>query len=203
MNSNGLLVVGAGGHGRSVAEAAMLEKKWHSIHFVDDRAHEIDNVNGLSVVAPLRDLTSIGRKYQGIIVAIGHNETRGQLIQQILDASLPLATVTHPSAFISQFSEIGPGSAVMAGAVVGANAQLGVGCIVNCNATVDHDCVLQNFCHLGVGVNLPGGVEVGKGVLLQAGVSVEAQLRIPSWAFWSTGKTVTQHEVDKLCTARK
>jgi sugar O-acyltransferase (sialic acid O-acetyltransferase NeuD family) len=203
MNSNGLLIVGAGGHGRSVAEAAMLQKKWDFIHFVDDRALDTDNINGFPLVAPPHDLFSIAPKYQGIVIAIGHNTTRAKFIQKLLDNSLPLVTIIHPHAFVSQFAEIAAGCTIMSGACVGANARVGVGCIVNCNSTVDHDCVLNAYCHLGVGVHLPGGVKLGQGALLQAGVSAAAQIDIPAWTVWPVGKAVTQEAVNNFYTENK
>ncbi|MGX5913523.1 NeuD/PglB/VioB family sugar acetyltransferase [Aliidiomarina sp. Khilg15.8] len=201
MSLKKLLIVGAGGHGRSVAEAAMLEDKWDVIHFVDDCFHEVETINEVAVVAPLQKLITTAHHYQGIVIAIGNNATRAQLTQQLLNVSLPLVTIIHPSAFVSKFADIGPGCTIMSGATVGANAQLGVGCIVNCNSTVDHDCVLHDFCHLGVGVHLPGGVIMGEGALLQAGASAGVQVEIPAWTVWSVGKAVTQEALDKLCTA--
>jgi shikimate 5-dehydrogenase len=37
MSERTLLIIGAGGHGKAVAEAALLSGEWQGVAFVDDR----------------------------------------------------------------------------------------------------------------------------------------------------------------------
>lgn len=175
---NKLFVIGAGGHGRSVAEAAMLSNDWHDIVFLDDAFPQQLSSGAWPIVADTQGLQGVIKPGDNVIVAIGNQAVREQLCQKLVDTGAYLATVIHPKAWVSTGAKVGGGVAVMAGAVVGTNAMVGMGAIVNANATVDHDVVLGDFAHLGVGVQLAGGVVVGDRAWLQAGSSAGYKVNV-------------------------
>lgn len=171
MNNQTLLIVGAGGHGKAVAEAAVLSGQWQSIVFVDDRWPQFQQCAGWPVVANINGLTEAWSTAHGAIAAIGNNAIRERCLEAIRASGVPLVSVIHPRAFISPTATIGEGSAVMAMAIIGTGSMVGLATIVNANATVDHEAVLEDFAHLGVGVQLAGGVHVKARAWLQAGCS--------------------------------
>jgi sugar O-acyltransferase (sialic acid O-acetyltransferase NeuD family) len=171
-----LLVIGAGGHGKAVAEAALLSGEWQRIAFVDDRWPELRETFGWPVVADVAGLAALAIQCEGAIVAIGNNDLREQCVNAIHRAGLQLVTIVHPRACVSAAAVIGAGTAIMALAMVGVDVVIGVGAIVNANATVDHDATLGAFAHLGVGVQLAGGVSIGARAWLQAGCSAGYQV---------------------------
>ena len=165
----GLLIVGAGGHGRSVAEAVLAAGSYKVVGFVDDAASALQHVWALPVFGATADLTSY-REYADVaIVAMGNNRLREELHGRLTVAGFELATVVHPKAVVSPRAVIGAGCAIMAGAIVGTEAQLGAGVIVNCGAVVDHDCRVDDFGHLGVNAAMSGGSVLGRGAWMQAG----------------------------------
>lgn len=164
-----LLIVGAGGHGRSVAEAVLAAGSYKVVGFVDDAASALQHVWALPVFGATADLTSY-REYADVaIVAMGNNRLREELHGRLTVAGFELATVVHPKAVVSPRAVIGAGCAIMAGAIVGTEAQLGAGVIVNCGAVVDHDCRVDDFGHLGVNAAMSGGSVLGRGAWMQAG----------------------------------
>lgn len=171
MNNRTLLIVGAGGHGKAVAEAAALSGQWPAIVFVDDRWPDLQQCSGWPVVANVARLAEFRDRVHGAIAAVGNNAIRERCVEAIRDSGMPLVSVVHPRAFVSPTVTIGAGSAVMAMAIVGTDALVGLATIVNANATVDHDAILDDFAHLGVGVQLAGGVHVKSSAWLQAGCS--------------------------------
>ncbi|MBD9656077.1 acetyltransferase [Pseudomonas sp. PDM12] len=186
-----LLILGAGGHGRAVAEAALLSGKWQSVRFLDDRWPELSDLYGIAVVGKPEDIDAHASTGSAAIAAVGNNALRERWSQLIETAGLPLAKVIHPRAFVSNAAEVGNGVAVMAMAMVGVGAVLGQGAIVNANATVDHDAVLGDFAHLGVGVQLAGGVKVGARAWLQAGCCAGYHVVVEDGALHAPG-TVLQ-----------
>lgn len=164
-----LLILGAGGHGKAVAEAALLSGDWQYVLFVDDRWPQLQVSFGFPVVADIAGLASVTGRAQAAIVAVGNNALREQWMDAVSAQGLPLATVIHPRACVSPSAQLDEGCAIMALAMVGVDARLGRGTIVNANATVDHDASLGDFAHLGVGVQIAGGVVVGARSWLQAG----------------------------------
>ncbi|AYN22222.1 NeuD/PglB/VioB family sugar acetyltransferase [Alcaligenes aquatilis] len=169
MNTQDILyIVGAGGHGRAVAEAA-LENGWENIRFIDDSYQDGKQVDGWPVVGSTSHLPELIQPNDCAIVAIGNQHTRAALVQRLSELQASLTTIIHPRAYVSPSARLGSGVAIMAGAIVGAHAQVGQGCIVNANATVDHDAILHDFAHLGVGTQLAGGVIIETMAWLQAG----------------------------------
>src|SRR3990167_2366935 len=171
MSEKTLLIIGAGGNGKAVAEAALLSGEWQRIAFADDRWPELCEAFGWPVVADVAGLAALEIQVAGAIAAVGNNAAREQWVKAIRAAGLPLVTVVHPRACVSAAATIGEGSAIMALAMVGVDATIGKAAIVNANATVDHDASLGDFAHLGVGVQLAGGVKIGARAWLQAGCS--------------------------------
>jgi len=171
-----LLVIGAGGHGKAIAEAALLTCEWQQILFADDRWPELRETFGWPVVADVAGVSYLQASADGAIAAVGNNVLREQWVKVIHAAGLPLVTVVHPRACVSDSAVMGAGAAIMALAMVGVDAVIGEGAIVNANATVDHDASLGAFAHLGVGVQLAGGVKIGARAWLQAGCSAGYQV---------------------------
>ncbi|MEW6996611.1 hypothetical protein AADZ86_02735 [Colwelliaceae bacterium BS250] len=166
-----LVIVGSGGHGQAVADLALSSGKFEKVSFVDDSYPDNTTALNLDVLGKSDSLFSGTIKFDACIVAIGNNAVRKKLVSKIVEHNLPLISLIHPRAWVSDYATIGLGVVVMAGAIVGTNAKLALGSLVNANAAVDHDCFLDEFAHIGVGVNLAGGVKVGKSVWLQAGCS--------------------------------
>lgn len=167
-----LLVVGAGGHGRSVAEVAKLSGQFEVVGFLDDTLPEGQIVCGLPVLGPVAGMAEHRTIVDQAIVAIGNNAVREKLMQQLTLAGFELATVVHPRAIVSPSALLGAGSAVMAGAIVGTEAHLGVGVIVNCGAVVDHHATVEDVGHLGVNSSMAGGTILGHAAWLQAGAAL-------------------------------
>jgi len=157
---SGLLIIGAGGHGKVVADTALL-LGWKHVAFLDDRAATLGSPLGLAIVGTLGDLTAQARAFSSAIVAIGEAKRRLELTDRCRRSGLDVVSIVHPMAFVSKFASIGPGSVVFAQSAVNVDARIGAACIVNTGATVDHDCLIGDGVHICPGAHLAGGVRVG------------------------------------------
>ena len=175
--SDSILIVGAGGFGRSVADAIAAGNLFSVAGFIDDRGPELGKVLGHAVLARLPDLEALRRDFPRLVVAIGDNARRREVCERALAAGFTLATVIHPRAWVSPHARIGAGSLVMAGAIVGTEALLGTGVVVNAAAVVDHHARVGDYGHLGIGALMAGGsvlppqARLGEGAVLLAGQS--------------------------------
>ncbi|HZG84973.1 acetyltransferase [Paenibacillus sp.] len=187
---NKLLIVGASGHGKVVADIALKMDKWQNVHFLDDDTR-IKSAMGLEVIGTSDDVfTHIG-EYE-IFVGIGNNANR-QKIHEILEtfgASIPV--LIHPNAVIGSLVDIGIGTAVMAGAIVNSCTKIGKGCIVNTGCTIDHDNDIEDFVHISPGAHLAGTVKVGKGSWLGIGSVVSNNINITSGCKVGAGSVVVK-----------
>ena len=167
-----LLVVGAGGHGRSVAEAAELSGQFEVVGFLDDDIPIGEVVFKSHILGNVASITNHYSVIDQAIVAIGNNAVREKITQQLTEAGYTMATVVHPCAFVSPTAKVGEGGAIMAGAIVATEALLGVGTIVNCGAVVDHHAMVEDYGHLGVNSSMAGFTVLGRGAWMQAGSAV-------------------------------
>lgn len=174
-----LIILGAGGHGQSVAEAAELSHKYDEILFLDDAWPKLKVVAGWKVVGAIGDFTQYAVEGSVAFVAVGNNTLRKTWTALVLESPIELINIIHPTAFVSPRAQLSRGIAVMAGAIVGTSARVGDGCIINANSTLDHDAQMDEYSHLGVGVHIAGGVKVGKQVFLQAGSCAGYYVSIP------------------------
>ena len=176
--SKRVIVIGAGGHGRSVAEAILLLGRDELVGFVDDGADANAKVWTYPILGRTDSLHTLRALADTVVVAIGNNAVREKLHSRVRDAGFELLNVIHPAAFVSPTATLGAGCAVMAGAVVGTEAQLGEGVIVNCGATVDHHCRVDAFGHLGVNACMAGGSVLGHRAWMQAGAALGYGVKI-------------------------
>ena len=187
---NKLLIIGASGHGKVVADIALKMNKWQSIAFLDDDK-SIKTSMGLEVIGTSDDVFTHIDEYE-IFVGIGSNTTR-QRIHEMLEtfgASIPI--LIHPNAVIGSQADIGIGTAVMAGAIINCCTKIGKGCIVNTGSTIDHDNNLEDFVHISPGAHLAGTVKVGKGSWLGIGTVVSNNINITNGCIVGAGSVVVK-----------
>ncbi|WP_338050797.1 acetyltransferase [Ramlibacter algicola] len=166
-----LLILGAGGHGRVVADAALAQGTWERVCASDrdpDRCHG-ELLPGVPLQAP--DAPGPAAVHIAIGAATGRE-------REARAASLPLATVVHPHASVSPLARVGAGSFVAAQAVLAPLAQLGSCVIVNHGAVIDHDCVVGDFSHVAPLAALGGQARVGARVLVGAGAHLLPGVRV-------------------------
>ena len=165
-----LVILGAGGHGRSVVDAAFKQGKWQSICFLDDSMTEscLGSVPIVGRISEAKDMAD-GSEF---IVAIGDNGSRRILCESLERLHVEMALVVHPSAEIGLGVNLAPGTAILAGAIINCNARVGKGCIINTGATIDHDCTIHDFVHISPGVHIGGTVQIGEETWIGIGASL-------------------------------
>ena len=115
------------------------------VGFLDDALPVGDTMLGVPVLGSLASLSKHRAAADQVIVAIGNNAVRENLMDQLGAAEWGFATVVHPRAIVAPSALLGAGSAVMAGAIVGTEARLGVSSIMNCDAVVVHHGVAEDL----------------------------------------------------------
>ncbi|MEG1256976.1 NeuD/PglB/VioB family sugar acetyltransferase [Clostridium sp.] len=168
-----LLIVGAGGHGRVVAEAAELMGLWENIGFLDDRI-DTNMVLNHRIIGKLNDYERFADQYDYAIICIGDNEKRLELIEKVLKAGYKVPVIIHPKSSVSKYSFIKEGTVILAGAVVNTNASIGRGCIVNINSCIDHDSTLEHGVHICSGAVVRSMCSIGRLSYIRAGACIKA-----------------------------
>lgn len=184
-----LAILGASGHGKVVADTAEC-CGWQVIEFFDDTWPQVPSIGGWPVVGTTEDLLRRVAEYDGVLVAIGNNRVRQNKLQQLKGSGAKIPVLVHPSAVISRYASIGPGTVVFASAVVNAYAVIGEGAILNTGCSIDHDCVLGICVHVSPGARLAGTVSVGDGSWIGIGACVRQVISIGSNVVVGAGAAV-------------
>ena len=177
---NRLIIIGAGGHGKVIADIA-VKNGYKDIVFLDDD-ESIEECAGFPIIGKIQDAEVLeGDK----IVAVGNS-----VIRERIQKGIDTITLIHPDAVIGRRVSVGKGTVVMAGAIINSDSVIGDGCIINTAASVDHDCVVEDFSHVAVGAHLCGTVHIGKSTWIGAGATVSNNISICSNCIVGTGAAV-------------
>lgn len=183
-----LIIVGASGHGKVIADIALKMNQWEKISFLDDD-ESLKTSLGLEVIGKTKDAFK-HKTNADFFVAIGKNDTRERVLESFIQEGLSIATLVHPSAIIGIGVEIGIGTAIMAGVVINSSTLIGKGCIINTSSSIDHDNVIEDYVHVSPGVRLAGTVIIGKKCWLGIGSSVSNNINISSGCILGAGGCV-------------
>lgn len=184
-----LLIIGAKGHGRVVADIALKTNRWHCISFLDDNEELIPSM-GIEVIGKVKDVLKFSNDCD-VVVAIGCNETRKRIQEKLKkEFNISIPTLVHPNAIIGGQVKIGEGTVIMGGVVINCGTTIGSGCIINTGATVDHDSFIEDYVHISPGVHLAGTVKVGECTWLGIGSIVINNISITSGCKIGAGAVV-------------
>jgi sugar O-acyltransferase (sialic acid O-acetyltransferase NeuD family) len=182
MTARSIVVYGASGHGKVVADAARSQG-YELRGFIDDAPERAGSTLWGVPVHLFADFIGAREKWwPGVQVAlgVGSNGARQRCHGRLRDAGVSVATVVHASAVVAPTATIGEGTVIMAGAVVNPDAKVGAGCIINTGSVVEHDCVLGDYVHLSPNVALGGAVRIGERTHLGLGAVAIPGTRIGS-----------------------
>lgn len=185
-----LLIVGAGGHGRVIADTALRTGRWSEIAWADDLADRTVPVLGFPVVGTRHDLSALRSRFDAAVVAIGDNRWRVAVTMELQALGYECPVIVAPEAVVSTHSVLGPGTVVLANAIVGVGAHTGCACILNHACTVDHDCMLGDGVHVCPGANLAGNVEIRDRAWIGIGAAVIQGVKIGMDAVIGAGAAV-------------
>lgn len=168
-----LVIIGASGHGKVVADIAK-KNGYERIIFLDDNV-SLTECGGYAVVGKSSRYAEFDCD---VFVAIGNPKIREKIQTQTELAGKRIPTLIHPSASIAENVSIGKGTVVVAGAVINPDTVIGKGCIINTCASVDHDCVIADFVHVSVGAHVAGTVTIDKYTWIGAGATVSNNISV-------------------------
>jgi UDP-perosamine 4-acetyltransferase len=188
-----ILLLGAGGHGKAIADLLLADGSYQVVGFVD-AAPKASQVLGLPVLGDESQLATLAA--QGIALAhaaVGDNAQRLAAAGRLRAAGFALPSLSHPAALIGHGARVADGAAILARAVIGPEAEIGALALINTGAIVEHDCVVEEAAHIGPGAVLAGGVRVGAGALIGAGAAVRPGVVIGAGAVVGAGAAVVEN----------
>lgn len=199
-----MVIFGASGHGKVVADIIKLENKFSIDCFLDD-AEKGDSFYGF----PLYLREGYFQEIKNLFIAIGDNRIRKKIHGEF---NVNFPSIKHPSAILSNSVTIGEGTCFMANSTVNADTKIGKQCIVNTSASIDHDCEIGDYVHvspnaslagnvsvgelshIGIGASIIQGINIGKNVMIGAGSVIINNIPDHSIVIGVPGKIIKKNE---------
>lgn len=175
--SRAIYIIGAGGHALSVAEAVVAS------------GLDLEGFVGLSRpeagILPRPVLDAVPRQHVvsggGLVLGLGDNATRENAATGLARYGADVfPVIVHPSASVSRFSRIAPGTVVLQMATIGSGATVGEFALLNTGSVLDHQCELGAFASLAPGAVVGGHVVIGARTAIGIGATVKHEVAIGS-----------------------
>ena len=179
MSKEKLLLVGAGGFGRMVAEMAMLQ---YDCAFVDDGQPVGAEICVIPVVGGLANLPELRKEYDLLVVGIGNNQFRAQVYEKAKVLGFAFPNIVAPSACISPFAKVGCGCVVLQNACVQNGASVGNGVLLNVGTEVHCDAAVGDYALIYTNSVVRTGVIVGSFARIGSNATVCNHAAVPDGA---------------------
>ncbi|MCQ4726147.1 acetyltransferase [Anaerotignum faecicola] len=171
-----LIVVGAGGHARSVIDIILQNNEYDLIGCIDKSYGTANTVSGMDDIPIIGNDDMLEEFFisgvKNIFVAIGENKLRDKIFKKVSDIGFNAVNVISRRAYISERAKLKKGICVMAGACINVNTVIEDNCIINTNSSIDHDCRIGRSVHIAPGAAISGTVSIGDYTHIGTGVNV-------------------------------
>ena len=161
-----LLILGAGGYGKTVADVA-AQLGYDEIRFLDDSR------TGPDILGTCEEYAKFLDRDTDIYPAFGHNWNRMKWLNLFMERGLSVPTLVHPRAYVSPTANLGAGTVVLPMAVVNTGVTVKEGCIINIGALIDHDSVIEAGCHLAPGAIVKAENRIVAGSKIESDIIVQ------------------------------
>lgn len=186
------VIFGAGGHGKSVADAFELQMPGCLDGFIDDDESLADTcVNGYPVLGNQEWFwRQVEQRQVRAVLGVGNAQVRRRFLQLCRSHGAEVLTVVHPSAVIAATATIEPAVVILARAIVNASARIGTGAIIGTGSIIEHDVQIEEFALIGPNVVTGGTVTIGAGATIGVSVLALPGVRVGDNAVVGAGSTI-------------
>ncbi len=188
-----VVVIGAGGHGRELAEivrsAGHDNGRLNLIGIADDGNPDLARL-ARAEICFLGPSSVLADHEFDVFIGVGDPELRRSIDQRIVADPAPLS---HPSASIGSNVRLAAGTVIAQGAILTTNISIGRHSHINIASSISHDCAIGDFCTISPGVTICGDVTIGHGVFIGAGATVLPGVTVSNGATIGAGATVIDH----------
>lgn len=187
-----IVIIGAGGHGREVADILKGQDQTKVIGFIDDdrKLHGSD-FDGLRVLGNWSWIDGQQKSDIAVVCAVGLPQLRRRLAKRAESLGLSFANAISPLAYISPSARIEEGVTVFPHCAINAGAVIESHSILNVAATVSHDTKIGRYTTVNPGAHIGGNVVIGEGCYIGIGANVIHGQSVGEWSVIGAGAVIT------------
>lgn len=195
-----IVLLGVGGHAKSVIDCIERQGQYRIIGGVDKRERGNICYRGYEVIGEddsLEKLYCQGIRNAFVTVGyLGRSSVRDHLYEKLKQIGFRLPNIIDPSAVVSKDVVMGEGNFIGKLAMLNAETRIGNMCIINSGALVEHECRIGDFSHVSVGTVLCGQVIVGRHTFVGAGSTLIQGIKVGDDCIVAAGVTVRKNVQD-------
>ncbi len=192
--SKKILLVGGGGHCKSVLDTLVTLNEYDEIGIIDKDENIGQELLGVKVLGCDEDLQKLyneGFKYAFVTVgSVGNPSLRIKIYNNLKKIGFIIPTIIDKSSIISKFANIEEGVFIGKGCVVNSSATIGKCAIINTSSVIEHDCYVGDFVHLSPSATLCGNVTIKESSHIGANAVVKQGVEIGEKSIIGMGSVV-------------
>lgn len=197
-----IIVIGAGGHAKSVIDSIENQGKFEIVGLIDKEnmlGYKVGKYSVIGTDSELELFFENGIRYATIAIGyLGKSNTRDEIYKKVKKIGFELPIIVDKTAILANNVQIGEGTYIGKNAVVNAGAVVEKMCIINTAAVIEHDCIISQFTHVSVRAVVCGTVHVENHCMLGAGSIVIQGICIGEKTIVGAGAVVLGSCADNL-----
>ena len=187
-----IIIVGAGGFGREVADWIEdindVSPTWNVLGFLDDNLDALKGyASDYKVIGKISDWEP--KPNQWYACGLAFPRAKRHCVGLLQSKGAKFATIIHPTAIISKFSEIGEGTIITQRSGLNTNTKVGK-FVTLLESRMGHDSSIGDYSTLSGDCNINGHVSIGEDVYVSCGVSIAPSKKIGDGAKIGIGSIV-------------
>lgn len=199
MNKEKIILVGGGGHCRSVIDVIETENRYEIIGILDRVELVGQKVLSYPIIASDNDIETVLKNCQNFFITVGHIKTaavREKLFNSIKEKGGHFPVIISPMAHVSKHACLSEGTIVMHHALVNTLAVTGKNCIINTGAVLEHDVQVGDHCHISTGAYINGECKIGSGSFIGSNATTVQTIQIGEQNVIAAGAVLTKNTED-------
>jgi len=189
-----LVIIGAGGFGREVAEWARncpaYRREWEIAGFLDDRLDAVDRFPGIGLPVLGNTTDYAPRSDDVFLIALGQPALRRTMRERFTAKGAEFTRLVHESCVVGRRVQLEPGVILCPGVVLTCDIHIGANCALNVSTAMGHDATMGADCQISSFCDITGYVQVGNEVMMGSRTSIIPGRKVGDKAVIGAGSVV-------------
>jgi sugar O-acyltransferase (sialic acid O-acetyltransferase NeuD family) len=202
-----IVIIGAGGFGKEVAqlikEINLNKKTWNLLGFIDETTTKhglLINENPVLGDLDWFNKNTGNQNKVWTVCALGNPRDKYNLVKKASAYHLDFATLIHPDAKMSKYSEFGFGCIICCNSFISVNTKIGNHVCINPGCGIGHDTVIEDYSSLYWNITLSGNVYIHEGCEIGSKATVIQKKTVGKWSIIGAGAVIIK-DLPEYCTA--
>lgn len=193
MKQQKLILIGGGGHCKSVIEAIQSLYNIELSGILDPSV--TGDIMGIPVIGTDAEIEKlVNQDYQFLITVgqIGNSFVRNKLFDLVKSHNGRLMTLAAETATVAASATLGEGTVIMQHGFVNAEAVIGANCIINTKVLIEHEVVIGNNTHIATGALVNGQCRIGNNCFIGSRAVIANNITIADNVIVGAGSVVVK-----------